>query len=151
MADKLECEGELLDLHLLVTNRMKPLGNAKFPGEPCNRVLINTDTLKRCLLESRRGRPHETTKATQGHSTDELTETATTDGLAPAAEQRNPWVVQGLEMEDSLNPQYCLEVQRKDQSAAMTATHGTREPFGDAVEPYRIMSEQKRSSVDSCT
>lgn len=146
---KVESVGQFLQLHLLVSNGMKALGDAKFAGKSRNGMFINTDELGHATFDTRRCRLHELLDALGGSFPYQCTQTTSIDDLAAAGEYRKAGVVQRLEVEDPLNAQYCFEVQRKDQPTTPSRSQGAEQAFSDAVQADCAGQQQKGAAIDS--
>jgi hypothetical protein len=105
---------ELLDLHVLVADRVIALSNAKFTRESRHGVFINAHGVV-ARPRDRSGRAlHESSHCRGCHAAYESAKCVTCEHGASTRENREAWISKGFEVEDARNANHCFEEQRKD-------------------------------------
>jgi hypothetical protein len=128
---------ELLDAHLLVTDGVEALGDAELAREARDGVLIETQRHRLALkgAEVFRG-AGERVDLGGLHRAHQPPEAGPRHDLLAAGQQREAQIVEGLEVEDPLDPQRRAEEQRQHQAPrpAHAAHRLDQDALGDGAQ-----------------
>ena len=118
MRTRVEREGELFDLHVLVADRVIALSDAEFACESWHSVLVDADGVA-ARPRDRRGRTlHESPDSRECYTTYESAERMASEHGASTRENREARVLKRFEVEDARNADHGFEEKREDDAQA---------------------------------
>ena len=112
----MEREGELLDLHVLVANRVIALSDAEFACESRDDVLVDADGVVAAPRDRRGRRLHEAPDSRECNATYESAERMSSEHSASTRENREARVLKRFEVEDTRNADHGFEEKREDDA-----------------------------------
>jgi hypothetical protein len=113
-----KCKGELLDLHVLVADRVITLSDAEFARKSRDSMLVDADGVT-ARARDRRGRGlHEPSNARECYATHQCAERVTSQYGASTGENCEARVLKCFEVEDARNTDDGLEKERQNEASA---------------------------------
>src|SRR5688572_6426937 len=145
----MECEEELLDLHVLVADGVIALSDAEFPREARNSVFINADSVAARPGDRRSRRRHESANCRERDATYESAKRMASKHCACSRKDRKAWILKGFKMKDARHAHDGFEEKRKYEALAAVSSERGATGLSSSPEAQSPVHQQE-GSTEAC-